>query len=155
MVGWWATVAYCVLIILYSFPAPQSFWKALKLQNTTIPIAPKRLDHRQSPPITTNNPPITTKIRDQSPSNHFESKRPHAWIMYAKSAMFVVFLYHLLHLSCLTPLLDFSFFENCSCFQFRPRFMPLKFVIPSLTFYVSCFRSVLGLVYFVLRWQRL
>ena len=28
--------------------------------------------HGQSPPITTNHPPITSEIHDQSPSNHFK-----------------------------------------------------------------------------------
>ena len=38
--------------------------------NTAIPMVAQCCYHGQSPPITTNHPPITSEIYDQSPSNH-------------------------------------------------------------------------------------
>ena len=60
----------CILIILYFVYAPLSFYWFQNFRNTTIHRVKSRSDHRQSPPITTNHPPVTLKICDQSPSIH-------------------------------------------------------------------------------------
>ena len=41
-------------------------------QNTAIPMVARCCYHGQSPPITTNHPPITSETHDQSPSNHLK-----------------------------------------------------------------------------------
>ena len=57
--GWWAPVAYCVLIILYSFPAPRSF-QGLQIAKTVeirrCKKDPMTTNHLQSPPITYQSP---------------------------------------------------------------------------------------------------
>ena len=61
-----------LLIILYFFHAPGSFPHSKIGPNTAIPMVAPCCYHGQSPPITTNHPPITSEIHDQSPSNHLK-----------------------------------------------------------------------------------
>ena len=54
------------------FHAPGSFPHSKMSPNTAIPMVVQCCYHGQSPPITTNHPPITSEIYDQSPSNHLK-----------------------------------------------------------------------------------
>ena len=55
------------------FHAPGSFPHSKINPNTAIPMVAQCCYHGQSPPITTNHPPITSEIHDQSPSNHLKT----------------------------------------------------------------------------------
>ena len=51
---------------------PEIFRILKEVQNTAIPMVTPCCYHGQSPPITTNHPPITSEIYPQSPSNHLK-----------------------------------------------------------------------------------
>ena len=63
-------LASCVLVISYSFHAPLSFQCSPWFQHTTIPRSQIYPIIAKLPPITTNHPPIISKVHAQTPSSH-------------------------------------------------------------------------------------
>ena len=73
---------------------PTFFW-VIKIKKTTFSKDKNEhhiANHHQSPPITTNHPPITSKMWGQSPSNHLRDRSYLAMTWLGKSAKILFWL---------------------------------------------------------------
>ena len=106
-------LASCVLVILYSFHAPLNFQCSPWFQHTTIPRSQIYPIIAKLPPITTNHPPIISKVHAQTPSSHLWNTTSHVMKLLRKSAKLPFSLFPFI--SPVAPLSSFLFFALASC----------------------------------------